>query len=178
MGYVMSREFLLAHKDLILKFIDLADNGGAVAFRCADPQELTELRYKINNLLRCFASWHPNQAYVRAAIRTWVSYDTTIKSHLLHVGNPPHQLRGRKPDTITALGGRVASVVVITDEITAANYQDVMLRLSTAVHNKAPTITIEQPPNEAGVDYLSDKLAPDYTPVDNQAVPLVYERKG
>ena len=178
MGYNMRREFLLIHKELVNKFIELADTNGATAYTCNTPQDVTDTRYLFNNLLSSLAAWEPNKAYVRSIVRTWVTYDSDEQCHLLHVGVPVGGTRGRAPKILTpkqTLGATVIAPLIV-DEITPDNGTQVMTQLAAAKYEQVPSITFITPPSLEGIEYITDKLAPEYVAVDATATPLIFER--
>ena len=178
MGYNMKREFLLIHKELVNKFIELADSNGMASYLCETPQEASDTRYLFNNLLASLAAWEPSKAYVRKIIRTQLSFDEGTGGTILNIGVPVAGLKGRKPKVITprqTVGTATAPPLTI-DIITPENGTDVMFKLAQAKVDSVQTITFNTPPDATGIEFLTERLMPEYAPIDSTATPLVFER--
>jgi len=182
MAYNMSQEFLIANRDTMDQLLKLAETGGEAAYQFDNPRDLSDARYRINNLLYCFASWYPERAWVRKRIRTWASFGIGGK-HLLHIGVPHGSMRGRKPDPIelelaTPTTQTVEKVIdfPITDNDAL---KDMKIRVGDAARNRQRTLKITVPLPDGSHEYIRDfMLTQGYVTEDITAEPVVFTLTG
>ena len=175
MAYNYSPWLLTVNADVVEKLVRLADDHGQFKVAYESPDEARLFRHKISELLACLARNRPNLAYVRRDVRTWITYDGKYNVNV-GVPKPSQRIRGYRPQPIvigateSQLGG-----LLITEEITAENWQPIALKLAAAKISDIQMVTFERPPEQAGVDYIANALAPEFE-VKQREPQLVLQR--
>lgn len=174
-AYNYRREYLMANEELLRKLINLADTDMQGEAEFADPGKAQAFQFKVNNLLASLASNHPGRAYVRKKVRTWVTArgDRTIV--VIGVPAPGHVLRGARPLPIEVKPREIEGILTIPGDVTA-NWPMVGVKLAAAKHSQdVRRIVLLAPPNEDGIKFISDHMAPEFQLVSS-GPPMVLER--
>lgn len=187
--YNYSPLFLKAHEELVNRLIDLAKSGQVAVAKFDGHQEARNYRVLILNLKRSLAINQPNLAFVHNQLRTAISRDET-GWWLVNVGNADtltvmkggkrqkvrgaHQLmvETRQESTFSSPD----RVLGIQEEITKDNWETIAVRLSVAkVNIQTEKIIIAKPPDERGIEFIADKMSPEFKLVSRSPM-MVLER--
>lgn len=183
MSYNYNPAFLIINREVVARLVALANSREHTVYRFIDPHEATKVRFKINNILTSLAINRPIMAWVRREIRTWVRYEEG--TWCLYVGVPPEDVvvRGAKPKPITlpdegsTMVEKAAQPTLTIEAVTRENVSEALLRLAEAKTNqRVKLVQITNPPNQKGVDYISEKLAPEFHRLPGDK-PLRFERR-
>lgn len=182
MGYNYSPYLLRVHRDLVDNLINLAETRQYQRHEYTDTVEAQRARHLINNLLSSLARHQPKLAWVRRDVRTWMRYEDGL--WVMHVGVPPEgmPIHGAPPKPLTLPGSATpvqpTSRVLTLDAITRENVAEAMMQIAKAKEDGRITeVKIINPPDAAGVAYLTERLAPEFTKLDGDK-PLRFERRG
>lgn len=176
MAYNYSRAYLMANEDMLRKLIQLADTDQQGEAPFDDPGKAQAFQFKVNNLLASLAVNHPGRAYVRRKVRTWIAGrgDKTIV--VVGVPTPGLTLRGAKPNPIELRPVETAGVLTVQEEITASNWPAIGIKLVKAKSsNETVRIVFIHPPDQGGIEYIAEKLAPEFQVMHTQPT-MVLER--
>lgn len=174
MAYNYSTWLLTANEELVKKLIGLADNRGQASQTFELAEQARAFRYQISELLANLARNRPTFAYVRTAVRTWITYEG--ERYKVNVGVPTGPIGGAKPRAAAFVATTTQSGdLIISEEITPETWTPISVKLAAAKVGDTNTITFHHPPEPAGIEFIANALAPEFEVI--QATPhLIFRR--
>ena len=101
MAYNYSPEFLVKHRELMVRLINIAKTGETAVFESTTWNAMHNQQYLILNLMANMSRNLVEYADIRQRLRCWTELMPS-GMYRLYVGVPQHNLSGRKPGPVVA----------------------------------------------------------------------------
>lgn len=159
MAYNYSKSYLYAHRAVVAKLIQSADERLTLSMVFDLPDDAQKYRLKISNLLASLARNEPTKAYVRNIVRTRLEYTKDGRWELL-IGPVDGPIRGRKPEVIEVPSLARSGTAELTES--PEDWSAFMLALYTACNSGHKRISFPKPEQEVEkfAVYMNRMLAP------------------
>jgi hypothetical protein len=184
MAYNYSPWLLEANKELVLHLVNLANTKGQASRTFETADQARQWRLRISELLANLARNRPQQAYVRATVRTWIRF--AGEQYVVFVGVPAatDKLRGAPPGLPVAAvmqqstyGSRFVISEQITNEIWHAGLSAKIIAIVAGVEAGADVdyIEVTYPMLTGDMELLSNVLGPQFSIIRTKPT-IMWER--
>lgn len=98
MAYNYDPQYLVKHREVMMKVIQIAQSGEILKYASVDSREIASRQYTVNNVLANMARNIKEYTDIRKTIRCWTEY--VNGTYNLYIGRPQHRVEGRPPGRV------------------------------------------------------------------------------